>query len=133
MMSLVILLGVTLSVCVARYGKRLLHQLSLRRISISYQDPSNERSSASNIRLRGLSDCRNATGRWYAVGCGQPGLNGGRSRRPSKYFDLEIVSLAKVAPQVVCQVTSSNNVPAAVTWDNDLDHFGLFTERWVGL
>lgn len=48
------------------------------------------------------------------------------------YLNLKIMLLAKVAPQVICQVSSGNDVPAEMTGDNNLDHFGLSTARLRG-
>lgn len=46
------------------------------------------------------------------------------SRSPWEYLNLKIVLLAKVASQVVCQISSGDNVPAAVARHHYLDHIG---------
>lgn len=48
-----------------------------------------------------------------------------------EYLNLKVVLFAKVASQVVCQVSSSNDVPTAMAWYDDFDHRGLFAERSV--
>ena len=48
-----------------------------------------------------------------------------------EYLNLKVMPFAEVAPQVVFQVSGSNNIPAAVAWYNYLDHRGLFAERSV--
>jgi hypothetical protein len=44
------------------------------------------------------------------------------------YLNVKVMPFAKVAPQVVCQISGSDNIPAIVTGDHDLNHFVLFRE-----
>lgn len=48
-----------------------------------------------------------------------------------EYLNLEVMLFAKVASQIVRQVSGSNDVPTAMTWYDDFDHRGLFAKRSV--
>lgn len=53
----------------------------------------------------------------------------GVRQKSREYLNLKVMLFAKVASQVVRQVSSSNDVPTAVAWHDDFDHRGLFAER----
>lgn len=97
------------------------------------EKPSENGSDVDNIRLKDRLDSQNATGHWYSILRGQSkNSNGAKQDSESReYLDLKIISFTKVAPQVIGQVTSSENVPAVIAWDNDLDHFEWLTEILV--
>lgn len=53
---------------------------------------------------------------------------GSLKQESREYLNLKIVLFAKLVPQVVCQVSSRDNIPAAMARHNYLDHIGQFVD-----